>query len=155
MDDTGSPGWMASIDQGRAYSCETCNGSSSECESDSARATAQERARKLEKALEVMSDVEGPAVEALHAELKGSERCFSADIGRADSAVRIFHHEVQTVVARDRRATSCRGVVDRSQGQRSEMIAEPPVLPDWEAEVKRLLQQMSELQCQKPLYSRV
>ena len=32
---------------------------------DVARATAQEKARKLEKALEVMSDVDGPAVEAL------------------------------------------------------------------------------------------
>ena len=70
-----------------------------------------------------MSGMEGPAVEALHAEPKGPERCFSADIGRADSAVRIFHHEVQTAVGRDRRATSCRGVVDRSQGQRSEKIA--------------------------------
>ena len=37
---------------------------------DAARATAQEKARKLEKALEVMSDVDGPAVEALRAELK-------------------------------------------------------------------------------------
>ena len=148
-------GWLQSI-RGVPHPSETCNGSSSACESRFGQShTAQERARKLEKALEVMSDVEGPAVEALHAELKGSERCFSADIGRADSAVRIFHHEVQTAVARDRRATSCRGVVDRSQGQRSEMIAEPPVLPDWEAEVKRLLQQMTELQCQKPLYSRV
>ena len=37
---------------------------------DTARAAAQEKARKLEKAPEVMSDVEGPAVDALRAELK-------------------------------------------------------------------------------------
>ena len=37
---------------------------------DIARAVAQEKARKLEKALEVMTDVEGPAVDALRAELK-------------------------------------------------------------------------------------
>ena len=37
---------------------------------DLARATAEEKARKLEKALEVRSDVDGPAVEALRVELK-------------------------------------------------------------------------------------
>ena len=37
---------------------------------DIARAAAQEKARKLEKALEVMTDVEGPAVDAFRAELK-------------------------------------------------------------------------------------
>ena len=40
---------------------------------DLARVTAQERARKLEKALEVMSDVEGPAVEAIRVELKKAQ----------------------------------------------------------------------------------
>ena len=37
---------------------------------DVARVAAQEKARKIEKALEVMTDVEGPAVDALRAELK-------------------------------------------------------------------------------------
>ena len=74
---------------------------------DLARVTAQERARKLEKALEVMSDVEGPAVEAIRVRTEeGSERCCSPNIGRADSAVRIVHHEVRTPVGRDRRATT-------------------------------------------------
>ena len=50
---------------------EIYNGCSSPCVSpDAARATAQEKARKLENSLEVMSDVDGPAVEALRAELK-------------------------------------------------------------------------------------
>ena len=40
---------------------------------DLARVTAQERARKLEKALEVMSDAEGPAVEAIRVELKKAQ----------------------------------------------------------------------------------
>ena len=35
------------------------------------------------------------------------------------------------------------------------MVAEHPAPPDWEAEDRRLRQQVKELQCQKPLYSRV
>ena len=55
---------------------------------DLARATAREKARKLETALQVMSDVDG------------------------------LHHEVRKAVGRDRCATSCRTrVIDRSQGQ--------------------------------------
>ena len=67
---------------------------------DAARATAQEKARKLEKALEVMSDVDGPTVEALRAELK-----------KVQNAVSV---QVRTAVGRDRCATSCRArVIDR------------------------------------------
>ena len=40
---------------------------------DVARVAAQEKVRKIEKALEVMSDVEGPAVDALRAELKKAQ----------------------------------------------------------------------------------
>ena len=40
---------------------------------DTARAVAQVKARKLERALEVMSDVEGSAVHAIRAELKKSQ----------------------------------------------------------------------------------
>ena len=57
----------------RAHRCETCNRSSSACESDFARVTAQERARKLEKALEVMSDMEEPVVEAIRVELQKAQ----------------------------------------------------------------------------------
>ena len=48
---------------------------------------------------------------------EGLEGSFGAQC--ADSAVRIFHHELRTAVGRDRCATSCRArVIDRSQGQR-------------------------------------
>ena len=43
----------------------------------------------------------------------------------------------------------------RLERLRSEVIAEPSVPTDWETEVKKLRQQVAELQCQKPLYSRV
>ena len=145
MDNDGSPGQVASIDQGtspkvgkvasegtseaRASSSSDWRAwnevnkihhrCSSPCESRCSQSHSTREARKFEKAVEVMSDVDGPAVEALRADIEeGSECSFGAHSGCADSAVRIFHHEVRTVVGRDRCATSCRArVINRSQGQ--------------------------------------
>ena len=127
---------------------------------DLARVTAQERARKLEKASEVMSDVEGPAVEALRVELKAQnaaavptldvqiQQCESF-ISRSD--LRLAEIDAQRV-AEEESLTEARVRLERL---RSEVIAEPSVPTDWETEVKKLRQQVAELQCQKPLYSRV
>ena len=102
MDDHGSPGRVGAVDQGTtskvrevasSFPSETNASSPSvwragekdaviprpatdpvRCVSpDLARVTAQERARKLENALEVMSDVDRPAVEALRVELKKTQ----------------------------------------------------------------------------------
>ena len=85
---------------------------------DLARVTAQERARKLEKALEVMSDVEGPAVEAIRVELKEAQN--AAAVPTLDVQIQQC---VSFITRSERRlaeidATRCRGgVVDRSQGE--------------------------------------
>ena len=87
MDDDGSPGRVASIDQGttpkvgKVASEGTSVPSKAGASSSSDWRAGNEgirlceiytgcSSRKLEKALEVMSDVDGPAVEALRAELK-------------------------------------------------------------------------------------
>ena len=73
------------------------------------RAAAQEKVRKLEKALEVMSDVEGPAGR--------SKRRGGASIGRSGGAVRIFHIKIAATVGRAGQTTSGRGrTLGRSQG---------------------------------------
>ena len=45
--------------------------------------------------------------------------------------------------------------LERIRAEAAEPLAAPPAPPDWEAEVMRLRQQVVELQCQRPLYSRV
>ena len=81
-----------------------------------ARVTAQERARKLEKALEVMSDVEGPA---LRVELKKAQN--AAAVPPLDGQIQqceSFISRSERPVGRDRRTKTCRGrVVDESQGE--------------------------------------
>ena len=55
---------------------------------DVARAAATENARKFEKALEAMSDEEGPVVDALRAELKTAQS--AAAVPTSNSANRSF-----------------------------------------------------------------
>ena len=127
---------------------------------DLARVTAQERARKLEKALEVMSDVEGPAVEAIRVELKKAQNAaavlaLDVQIQQCESFItrserRLAEIDAQRVAEEE--STEAKARLERL---RSEVIAEPSVPTDWETEVKKFRQQVAELQCQKPLYSRV
>ena len=90
---------------------------------DAARATAQEKARKLEKALEVMSDVDGPAVEALRAELKKVQNAAS----------------VPTV---DVQIQQCESFIMRSERRLAEIdaqrVAEQESLTDAKARLERL-----------------
>ena len=43
----------------------------------------------------------------------------------------------------------------RIRAEVAEVVEDPSAPPDWEAEARRLRQQVAELQCQRPLYSRV
>ena len=65
------------------------------------RAAAQDKVRKLEKALEIMSYVEGPAGR--------SKRRGGASIGRSGGAVRIFRIKIAATVGRAGQTTSGRG----------------------------------------------
>ena len=91
--------------------------------SPDARATAQEKARKLEKALEVMSDVDGPAVEALRAELKKVQNAAS----------------VPTV---DVQIQQCESFIMRSERRLAEIdaqrLAEQETLTEAKARLERL-----------------
>ena len=64
---------------------------------DWARAAATEKARKLEKALEAMSDEEGPVVDALRAELK------KAQSAAAVPALDVQIEQCQSFIARSQR----------------------------------------------------
>ena len=128
---------------------------------DLARVTAQERARKLEKALEVMSDVEGAAVEAIRVELKKAQNAaavptLDVQIQQCESFITRSERRLAEIdpqrVAEEESLTEAKARLERL---RSEVIAEPSVPTDWETEVKKLRQQVAELQSQKPLYSRV
>ena len=68
-----SSAWCAG-EQGPYGLCKTCNGPSvARQPRRGPSGSARESSQKLEKALEVMSDVEGPAVDALRAELKKAQ----------------------------------------------------------------------------------
>ena len=128
---------------------------------DLARVTAQERAKKLEKALDVMSDVEEPAVEALRVELKKAQNAaavpaLDVQIQQCESFISRSERRLAEIDAQrlteGESSTEARARLERL---RSEMIAESSVATDRETEVKKLRQQIAELQCQKSLYSRV
>ena len=110
---------------------------------DVARVAAQEKARKIEKALEVMSDVEGPAVDAFRAEL--------------GPALDVQIAQCESFVSRSQRrltATGNRGgTLGRSQGQVGEVDVRGragPIAPfattNTEDELARLPAQVVELQ---------
>ena len=90
---------------------------------DTARAAAQEKVRKLEKALEVMADVEGPAVDALRAELK-----------KVQSAAMVPALDVQM--------EQCESFISRSQRRLAELDkqreAEEELLTEARARLERL-----------------
>ena len=90
---------------------------------DTARAAAQEKARKLEKALEVMSDVEGPVVDALRAKSK-----------KVQSAA--------VVPALDVHMEQCESFISKSQRWLAELdkqrVAEEELLTEARARLERL-----------------
>ena len=90
---------------------------------DTARAAAQEKARKLENALEVMSDVEGPALDALRAELKKV-------------------HSAAAVPPLDVQMEQCESFISRSQRRLAELdkqrATEEELLTEAKARLERL-----------------
>ena len=180
VDDHRSPGRVGAVDQASfpsetnatspsvwragdkgARHTKTCNRSGSAGESRLGQSHSSREARKLEKALEVMSDVDGPAVEALRVELKKAQNASAVpplDVQIQQCESFISRSERRLAEIHTQRITEEESLAEaraRLERLRSETIAELSVPTDWETEVKKLRQQVAELQCQKPLYSRV
>ena len=111
---------------------------------DTARAAATEKARKLERALEAMSDEEGPVVDALRAELKKALSRSQSRLAELDKQ-RAAEEELLT----EARARLERLKLEAEQGRTAS--AKPQTGPiatqvDGSAEVQRLQQMVVELQ---------
>ena len=107
---------------------------------DTARAAATEKARKLERALEAMSDEEGPVVDALRAEFSRSQRRL-AELDKQRAA----EEELLT----EARARLERLKLEAEQGRTASAKPQTGPIPtqvDGSAEVQRLQQMVVELQ---------
>ena len=82
---------------------------------DTARAVAQEKARKLQRVLEVMSDAEGPAVDAIRAELK------KAQSAAAVPAVDVQIEQCESFILRSQRRLA---ELDKQRRAEEELLTE-------------------------------
>ena len=145
MDDHGCPGRVGAVDQGGHVQSQTSGlfipirDQRQQSVSLSCRGQRGPSLHTREKGLEVMSDVEGPAVEAFRVQLKKAQN--------SRSEKRLAEIDAQRV-AEVESLTEARARLERL---RSETILSPHRLGNRGQEA----QTVAELQCQKPLCSRV